>query len=512
MSDNGDFYIGNIKYSATSGTQTTFDIPIPTIAGQLASSNSVVFYEVIINRRLFVAGGETNEVLSQFDGPVKFTNSVTIQARLSVSDIISAEKIEVNSTDNTTAPTNGALKVRGGVGIERDLRLGGNLYVSGNATVGILTVREDLTFDDATDKIIVNIIEAYDGAEPMRLWENQVNGKAEISIGGDGDQDKVIFNTTKLGSGEGGSDDIQNSDGGVDIKGSLVVREKVIAKEFIGDGLGKPGSILMWGGNATEDNEQTLGSIPKGYLLCDGRTISATTYPKLFKAIRYTHGGSGNSFRLTDLRNNFIVGAAGNYTVASRGGANTVTLTQNQIPGHTHGVNSASTAHGHSTSGSTDNRSTRHNHGANVNGNGGHSHSGGAGGGGHGHGGSAGGGGHGHGNYVDSINVSRQSYKSCNTAGVRNVDYNRRGGGSGNHGHNFNVGGGGHNHNFNTNNNGHSHGASVNTANQSHSHNVNGNTSQNNSNHNHNTNSTGGGGSHENRPPYYALCFIIQYK
>ena len=512
MSDNGDFYIGNIKYSATSGTQTTFDIPIPTIAGQLASSNSVVFDEVIINRRLFVAGGETNEVLSQFDGPVKFTNSVTIQARLSVSDTISAEKIEVNSTDNTTAPTNGALKVRGGVGIERDLRLGGNLYVSGNATVGILTVREDLTFDDATDKIIVNIIEAYDGSEPMRIWENQLNS-ADISIGGPGNQSKVIFNTTKLGSGEGGSDDIQNSDGGVDIKGSLVVREKVIAKEFIGDGLGKPGSILMWGGNAAEDNEQTPGSIPKGYLLCDGRSISASTYPKLFKAIRYTHGGSGNSFRLPDLRNKFIVGAASNYAVGAEGGANTVTLATNQIPGHTHGVNVASTAHGHTTSGNTSNVSTSHGHSANVNGGGGHSHSGGAGGGGHGHGGSAGGGGHGHGAFVQNVGGSRQGFDSDGgNEAYKNLSVGRANIGGGGHGHNFNVGGGGHNHNFNTNNNNHSHGANVNSANQSHSHNTSGNTSQNNSNHNHNTNTTGGGGSHENRPPYYALCFIMQYK
>ena len=68
MSDNGDFYIGNTKYSATSGTQITFDVPIPTVAGQDASSNNVVFDEVIVNRRLFVAGGDNNQVLSQFDG------------------------------------------------------------------------------------------------------------------------------------------------------------------------------------------------------------------------------------------------------------------------------------------------------------------------------------------------------------------------------------------------------------------------------------------------------------
>ena len=134
-------------------------------------------------------------------------------------------------------------------------------------------------------------------------------------------------------------------------------------------------------------------------------------------------------------------------------------------------------------------------------------------GGGHGHGGSAGGGGHGHGAFVQNVSGGRQGFDSDGgNEAYKNLNVGRSNIGGGGHGHNFNVGGGGHNHNFNTNNNNHSHGAGVNSANQSHSHNTNGNTSQNNSNHNHNTNTTGGGGSHENRPPYYALCFIMQYK
>ena len=291
MSDNGDFYIGNIKYSATSGTQTTFDVPIPTIAGQLASSNSVVFDEVIINRRLFVAGGETNEVLSQFDGPVKFTNSVNIQARLSVSDVISGFKVEVTSTDNSTAPTNGALTVRGGAGIERDLYVGGNTYLNTLNLTGDINMSLDGT-------IYAQNIQAVDDDLPVTLYTDQSNRTDNnILFGGDGDQSKIIFPNTKLGTGEGGEDDIENSDGGVDFKGSIVVREKVIAKEFIGDGLGKPGSIIMWGGSAVEDNEATPGSIPKGYLLCDGRSLNRNQYPKLFKGIRYTHGGSGDTFR-----------------------------------------------------------------------------------------------------------------------------------------------------------------------------------------------------------------------
>ena len=41
------------------GTQTTFDVPRPTVTGQKGTSNNIVFVEVVVNRRLFVAGGET---------------------------------------------------------------------------------------------------------------------------------------------------------------------------------------------------------------------------------------------------------------------------------------------------------------------------------------------------------------------------------------------------------------------------------------------------------------------
>ena len=454
MSDNGDFYIGNIKYSATSGTQTTFDIPIPTIAGQLASSNSVVFDEVIINRRLFVGGGETKEILSQFDGPVKFTNSVVIQDRLSVSDVASLFEVEVNSTKAATSPFNGALHVRGGAGIEGDLYLGGTLDVTGdvefkgNVTVGLdLTVGNDITGNGdlnisgtgqfgsdlevggnldvngygkfggegefggnlvltSKDYIVyANAINATQGDgqnENMDLYRNQQAGT--IRIGRFGDDKQVVFETTKPGTGEGGEDGIAASTGGVDIKGSLVVREKVIAKEFIGDGLGKPGSIIMWGGNSN--------NIPKGYLLCNGATLNTSQYNKLFKAIGYQWGGSGGNFKIPDLRAKFIVGVGNGYGTGGTGGSNTVRLTETQMPTHNHGkteqkthnhahvvnvsVNNSDASHSHSGraqnagdhghgSSSTDTQGDHGHSGGRTSGNGGHAHNATATGGGHKH-------------------------------------------------------------------------------------------------------------------------------
>ena len=486
MSDNGDFYIGNIKYSATSGTQITFDVPVPTVAGQLASSNSVVFDEVIINRRLFVAGGETNEVLSQFDGPVKFTQPVTIQSKLNVSESITTPKIFITSTDNSTSPGSGAIVIRGGAGIERDLHVGGNIYI-----------HDDILDPDVHGRMYNNYYDVFPGTgdtEAVVLFPSTPNFDLPILVGNE--TGKVRFLTEVPGTGEGGEDDIDNSDGGVEIMGSLVVRDAVIAKEFRGDGLGKPGSIIMWGGTAIEDNEQTPYSIPKGYLLCNGRTLNKNQYPKLFRAIGYTHGGSGNSFKLPDLRERFIVGSGGDngtvadsagYNVTETGGSNLVTLTVAEMPRHNHPVSNVDQTHNHPASSTTLQQSAPHVHPATIGQQGNHVHPGTV----------DTGGQHRHtgttvakGGHTHSVRQSRGNTAASGghshisgMGGAGGHNHGAASGGGGQHNHQSNTGGagghnhaassgqnGGHNHPFNIiSNGGHNHSAGS-SGNGSHAH------------------------------------------
>lgn len=49
-------------------------------------------------------------------------------------------------------------------------------------------------------------------------------------------------------------------------------------------------------------------TVPLGWLKADGALVSTTLYPDLFAAIGYTYGGSGNLFRLPDLRGEFVRG------------------------------------------------------------------------------------------------------------------------------------------------------------------------------------------------------------
>lgn len=97
---------------------------------------------------------------------------------------------------------------------------------------------------------------------------------------------------------------------------------------------------------------------PTGWLLCDGR--STTGYPQLAAIVGAT---------VPDLRNRFIVGAGSAYALKATGGLDSVTLTANQsgLPSHTHTatVGNASAAHTHSVdppSTNTDTKGGSHTH------------------------------------------------------------------------------------------------------------------------------------------------------
>jgi len=99
--------------------------------------------------------------------------------------------------------------------------------------------------------------------------------------------------------------------------------------------------------------------VPQGWLFCNGQAISRTTYHKLFNTIgtTYGEGDASTTFNLPNLQDRFPRGrGSGNLGVI--GGSDSVTLTGDKIPSHTHTASlSSDGAHSH-----TGNTNTTGNH------------------------------------------------------------------------------------------------------------------------------------------------------
>lgn len=212
------------------------------------------------------------------------------------------------------------------------------------------------------------------------------------------------------------------------------------------------GGIVIWSGSAS--------NIPSGWTLCDG-----------------TNG-------TPDLRNRFVVGAGNgsNYAVGNVGGADSVSLTVAQLPSHSHGLSSAGN---HSHSGSTANAGN-HGHSGSTASAGNHTHTG----------STTTAGYHSHSLNFDPIKNGGGICAGRTPSGCHDMSTGGGINGAGDHAHSLNIQAGGeHSHSLSLNAAGdHSHSLSI-SAGGDHSHSV---------------NSTGSGSAHENRPPYYALCYIMK--
>jgi microcystin-dependent protein len=97
--------------------------------------------------------------------------------------------------------------------------------------------------------------------------------------------------------------------------------------------MGQPyvGEIRMFGGSFA----------PVGWMTCDGQLLPISEYEILFNVIGTTYGGDGQStFALPNLSGRAALHMGSNgvstYTIGEAGGVQSVTLTTNQIPLHTH--------------------------------------------------------------------------------------------------------------------------------------------------------------------------------
>src|SRR5438067_10509254 len=96
------------------------------------------------------------------------------------------------------------------------------------------------------------------------------------------------------------------------------------------------GEIRMFPGNFA----------PAGWMFCSGQLLAISENETLFNLIGTTYGGDGQeTFALPNLQSRVPIHQGNGFALAETGGVESVTLTVQQIPAHTHAL-LASTAAG----------------------------------------------------------------------------------------------------------------------------------------------------------------------
>ena len=262
MNNNGDFYIGNKRVSPSTGEEKTFDAPIPTITGEDASRLSVIFDEVIIKERLKVEGGQSKQILSQFDGPVSFNNDVKIVG--SRFDLVGGDLTITSETESTTSET-GAIVVEGGVGIGGTINVAGeiksesNLVVTGTGRFGDDVVIKGTTQSTNKDTGSL-IIEGGVGIEKnLNVGgavdvEGDFNIQGALTVGGIGSGNLQVdgaiiageFQTGNLGIGTVNDNTINTTTGDLNLNTTGTGRIKLNANTDITGELNVTGDITAF--------------------------------------------------------------------------------------------------------------------------------------------------------------------------------------------------------------------------------------------------------------------------
>ena len=334
MNNKGDFYIGNQKKSALTGEETSFDTPIPSVAGEDPGRLSVVFDEVTVKDRIVVEGGKSKTVLSEFDGPVTFNNETQFK-----------DSVKIKTTTDSTSPLTGALLISGGVGFAKtvhfadnarikfgsegagDLQIyhtsdtesgrnsfvrdigGGDLFLDTNGSkIGLIQDGFQTVQDSGVGGTLANFNK--DGS--VDLFYNAVKKFETLSVGAT--VHGTMFATTFSGSGSGLSDLNETT---------LKDSNKDVRAEATSNGVTITGVLNIVGGSTLTGNLGVTGQ------------ISATTTDSTKPAIIATNTGETNAIiqrwvgkkGSLEIQNSATGGGEGDYRIANTAGDNDQRIT-----------------------------------------------------------------------------------------------------------------------------------------------------------------------------------------
>jgi microcystin-dependent protein len=139
--------------------------------------------------------------------------------------------------------------------------------------------------------------------------------------------------------------------GNLDVSGDLTVMGDIRARSYYATGNYYLDNYVLIPAGTIIQSAAMLE--PEGWLDCDGRTLSVFANADLFDAIGYgysvgVYGGEDLSFNIPDMRGRVGIGYGTGSGLTARslgakGGAETHTLTVEEMPGHDHGGSTGGT-------------------------------------------------------------------------------------------------------------------------------------------------------------------------
>jgi microcystin-dependent protein len=287
-----------------------------------------------------VANQGAQNIIIKVDGKNKRVgiNHPTPNVELDVNgDAYVSGTLTALGTVNSTSPTTGALLIRGGVGIGKNLSVANNIVSNGHIRVGeidssgntvsgpAIVPNAHLLYDigTATNRFKTVYAENFNGSF-SGSFQGTVTGSVigaasslanstNFQIAGD-----VVTISASSFSGSGGTLTLTTSlsdkaitekteviDNRVDdqllvYRANTGLRRVTRTNFLLGEAFIPIGTILPY----------AAPNPPLGYLLCDGALVARTEYPYLFQVIGSIYGsaGGGAYFRLPDLRGRFPLG------------------------------------------------------------------------------------------------------------------------------------------------------------------------------------------------------------
>jgi microcystin-dependent protein len=296
-----------------------------------------------------------------------------------VGNIKTDSNINVAGTTQSNDPTTGAITTAGGLGVAKNLNIGGNFLVEGNSTV------QNILPDQANVRNIGSSVLPFDTLYANRITGN-LTGNVTGNVSGTAGSTGKLNSTTTFGmTGHitAGSFTFDGQTGGNVKTFATLASPSIISDQTAASSINKVTDTLLvnqGGVLVSATPNQLIGALevlpigtitmfggttaPEGWFICDGLPQDRNTYIELANKIGWvpadpeTHfygtvTDPVNEFTIPDLRGVFPtmatdVSSRGLATLGSnaitndslelgsRGGEEEVTITQENLPDHTH--------------------------------------------------------------------------------------------------------------------------------------------------------------------------------